>query len=201
MLEIHAQTAFLQDINGRPFFTINYTDYEGSPYLINDWRKGTVVAKTNGKTYELAKMRYDIYKDEIEYEENQKPYRFANEITEFQLAGRVFRRNFPNIETYNARSFYEVLYDGKIKVLKHYLVKVQSEKPYNSATEIKRFVKDEYLFLMKDSKMIKLKRDKKAVLDLLADKQSDLENFIKSQKLKLSKEDDIIALVEHYEHL
>ena len=40
---------------------------------------------------------------------------------------------------------------------------------------------------------------KKALLDVLGDKQTELEAFIKDQKLKLSKEEDVMKVLEKYE--
>jgi hypothetical protein len=194
-----AQSMFLQDINGQPMFENTYSAIEGTPYLNPDWTRGTVKAKINGKTYELAKTRYDAYKDELEYEENQKPYRFGKEITEFTSDGKLFRSGFPALDNLSAQSFYHVIYEGKVALLKRYPTRIQSEKPYNSATEIKRFVKEDAFFLYKDKKLTRLEKDKKSLLEALGDKQAELEAFIKDQKLKLSKEEDILRLIEKYE--
>lgn len=196
-----AQPIFIQDINGRPIFENTYSDVEGSPYLQPDWMRGTVKAKHNGKTYQLAKMKYDAYKDEVEYEENQKLYRFSKEITEFSTPSGLFRNGFSSIESFTPQSFYEVLHDGNLKLLKKHFIRIVTEKPYNSATETKRFTKEETLFLWKDNKMYRLKKDKKAILELLGSKQPEIEAFIKEQKLKLSKEEDILKVVEKFETL
>ena len=195
----HAQGMFIQDINGRPIFENGYTEIEGSPYLKDEWSRGNVKAKHNGKTYELAKMRYDTYKDELEYEENQKSYRFSSEITEFTTTSGVFRNKIPAYESLSGRNFYQVLYDGKVKLLKRTVTKIQTEKLYSSATTTKRFVKDEFLYLFKDGAITRLKKDKKALLEALSDKQADLEAFIKEQKIKFSKEEDFLRVLEKYE--
>ncbi|WP_428655136.1 hypothetical protein [Runella sp.] len=198
-LTIHAQSLFIQDINGRPIFENGYTEIEGSPYLNDAWSTGNVKAKNNGKTYELAKMRYDLYKDELEYEENQKPYRFSTEITEFSTNDGVFRSGFPAIESMTARNFYQVLYDGNVKLLKRNTVRIQLEKLYSSATQTKRFMKESALYLFKNGTIIRLKKDKKSLLEALGDKQTQLETFINDEKLKLSKEEDILRVIEKYE--
>jgi hypothetical protein len=195
-----AQSMFIQDINGRPIFENGYTEIEGSPYLNDTWSRGTVRAKHNGKTYELAKMRYDAYKDELEYKENQKPYRFGSEITEFVTNDGIFRNGFPVYESLTARSFYQILYDGKVKLLKRTTARVQTEKLYSSATQTKRFIKEESLYLFKNGILTRLKKDKKSLLEALGEKQDELDAFIKDQKLKLSKEEDILRIIEKYEN-
>lgn len=200
-LATQAQSMYIQDLNGRPIFENGYTEIEGSPYLNDNWVRGTVKAKHNGKVYEIAKMRYDVYKDEVEYEENQKPYRFGGEITEFITNEGIFRNGFPAAESLTERSFYQVLFDGKVKLLKKNTVRVQSEKLYNSATQTKRFLKENSLYLFKDNSITRLKKDKKSLLEALSTKQEELEKFIKTEKLKLTKEEDIQRVVEKYEDL
>lgn len=194
----HAQ--FMTDVNGRPVVEYKYTDIDGSPYLKSDWSIG-IVKTPNGKTYEIARVRYDAYKDELEYDQAGKYFRLGPEIAEFSSGDGTFRNGFPDIDNLNKRSFYQVLYDGKTKVLKKISIRIVTEKPYGSATEVKRFLKDEHLFLFKNNMMSKLKRDKKSILSLLENQTSELENFIKDQKLKLSKEEDILKLVEKYDSL
>jgi len=55
------------------------------------------------------------------------------------------------------------------------------------------------LYLFKDGAIIRLKKDKKALLEALSDKQADLEAFIKEQKIKFSKEEDFLRVIERYE--
>ncbi|MEZ4900662.1 MAG: hypothetical protein R2822_02320 [Spirosomataceae bacterium] len=198
-LAVQSQGMYIQDLNGRPIFENNYTEIEGSPYLNDTWGRGTVKAKHNGKVYEIAKMRYDVYKDEVEYEENQKPYRFGGEISEFVTNEGLFRNGFPASESLTERTFYQVLYDGRVKLLKRTMVRIQSEKLYNSATETKRFLKESVLYLLKDGTMTRLTKDKKSLLEAFGSKKAEIEQFIKTEKLKLSKEEDILQIVEKYE--
>jgi len=196
---LQAQSLYIQDLNGRPIFENSYMEIEGSPYLNDAWARGTVKAKHNGKVYEIAKMRYDVYKDEVEYEENQKPYRFGGEISEFVTNEGIFRSGFPALESLTNSSFYQVLYDGNLKLLKRNIVRIQSEKLYNSATQTKRFLKESALYLFKNGVMTRLTKDKKSLLEAMGDKQAEIEQFIKIEKLKLSKEEDVLRIVEKYE--
>jgi hypothetical protein len=190
---------YLTDINGRPFIEVKYTDIEGSPYLNDEWSVGFAKAKHNNKMYELKRVRYDIYKDELEYDVAGKYFRLSDQITEFSCGEGTFRNGFPNIESLTGRQFYQVLYDGHIKLLKRISIRIATEKVYSSASETKRFLKDEALYILKNGLLNRLKKDKKAIVELLADKQPTIETFIKLHKLKTTNEKDMILILEKYE--
>ncbi len=191
----------MTDINGRPFVEVKYTDIEGSPYLNPEWSVGFAKAKVNNKIHELKRVRYNIYKDELEYDVAGSYFRLSDQITEFSCGDGTFRNGFANIESLTDRNFYQIVYDGNTKLLKRIVARVATEKLYGSASETKRFLKDEALFVQKKGILTRLKKDKKAILELLADKQTALEAFVKEQKLKLNKEEDIVKILEKYDGL
>ena len=200
-LAASASAQFTNDINGRPMFEFKYTDTEGSPYLSENWVSGLVISN-KGKRYEYKKLRYDAYKDELEYERGGSIYRLSAEISGFELAddkGTVFRNGFPAIDRQTEKSFYQVLYDGNTPLLKRIRSSIEEEKLYNSATITKRFVTDETFYLFKNKTLVRIKKDKKSILAQLEDKRPHLEKFIKDQDLKLSNIEDIERLLEEYD--
>jgi hypothetical protein len=203
LVPAHAQ--YMSDVNGRIVSEYSYTDTDGSPYLLNDqWITGTI-RTANDKVIDGVKMKYDIYKDELEYENEGKLYRLgAKEIVEFVMptgdALYIFRRGFPAVEDQSTSSFYRVLYDGNTKVLKRFETKMRKEKQYNSATAVNRFVPSETLYVLKDGKMHPIKKgDRKKLLSLLSDKRSLMEYNIKEQQLDLRSELDMVKLIEEYD--
>jgi hypothetical protein len=195
------QAQFITDINGRPVFATLYTDVEGSPYLRDDYEPSSFKA-VSGKKYEVARARYNAYQNELEYMQKDKPLVLSQELIEFTLRDGTYRRGFMPIDDLTDKQFYNVLYDGtKVKLLKRVSVIIQKEKPYNSATETKRFVKNETYYLSNQGKMTRLKKDKKSLLEALSDKKDGLEAFIKEQKLRFSNENELILAVEKYETL
>lgn len=203
-LIVSAQAQFMQDINGRVVTEVTYTDVEGSPYLFEDWNTGIVKAVQNDKVFDGLKMRYDAYKDEVEYEKDGKMYRLGPEITAFTLptgdALYEFRRGFPAVGSQTENSFYRVLSDGNTKVLKRYAMKMREEKPYNSATVTKRFDLDEQLYVLKNGTMYPVKtNDKKGIMKLVSDEKNLMNYVIKEEQLNFRTEDDIVKLLEEYD--
>lgn len=195
-----AQAQFMTDVNGRPVKELKYTDIDGSPYLREDWSAGLIKTRS-GKLQQFARVRYDAFQDELEYDQAGKYFRLAPEISEFSCGDGTFRNGFPIIDNHTKDSFYQILYDGKTKVLKKIMIRVITEKAYGSATETKRFLKEEKLYLAINGMLQAVKGDKKATMLIFQDKKEALETFIKNQKLKLSSEDDLLKVAEKYDSL
>lgn len=199
-----ADAQFMYDINGRPIQETTYTDVEGSPYLFDAWYKGIVkVAKTE-KVYDDVKLRYDVYKDELEYDKEGQLMRLGSEILEFSIptgdALYEFRRGFPAVDKQDETSFYRVLYDGNTKLLKRYQKRLREEKAYNSATATKHFDLGETTYILKGGQMyLTKKNDKKGILRLLADEKDLMNYVIKEEQLDFKTDDDTIKLLEEYD--
>jgi hypothetical protein len=190
--------------SGNLIATGSYTAYENTPFFPTDWRTGTVKT-TNGKQYAVDQMRYNAYEDRPEYELNGKIYAFVQPVAEFTLkegAGVVFRNGFRPVDQQRERSFYEILHDGKIKLLRYRKANLLDVTQYNSATKQKRFDFSETYYLARpEAAPVRLKRDKKSVLDALNDKTAELETFISQDKLKFRDWDDVRKLLSHYDTL
>lgn len=204
LLMTSAQAQFMYDINGRVVSEIQYTDVEGTPYLLEDWNSGSVTMAKGGKVYDGIKMRYDAYKDELEYEKDGKLYRLGPEISAFAIpTGNdlyIFQNGFPAVDNQTQNSFYRVLHDGTTKLLKHYEMKMREERPYNSATTIKRFDLGQELYIVINGTMYPMKKNaKKELLKLLSDEKDLMQYIIKEEQLDFKTENDIVKLLEEYD--
>jgi hypothetical protein len=73
-----AQGVFLTDVNGQVLRANKYVDVQGSPYLNEAWKVGTVTA-ANSKSYPNLKVRYDVFAGELEYQQNNQTYQVKPE--------------------------------------------------------------------------------------------------------------------------
>jgi hypothetical protein len=200
----HAQAQFMTDINGRVVQEFSYTDVEGSPYFLDgEWYSGTIRAM-KGQVFDGVRLRFDAYKNEVEYTRDNKLYRLGPEVLEFTIPTGSelcqFRRGFPAVGSLSEQTFYRVLHDGVTKLLKYHEKKMREEKAYNSATTTKRFETTERLYILKDGTMTLVRRgDRKGIMALLADKRDLMEYTIKEQQLNLKEEEDITKLLEEYD--
>ncbi len=45
---------------GRPYFTTKYNQYEGSPFLFDDWKEADVIT-AKGEKFEKVMVNIDLY--------------------------------------------------------------------------------------------------------------------------------------------
>jgi len=204
-----AKAQFMEDANGRPLFERRYTDVQGSAYLNDNWQKG-MVKLANGQIHKNVDLKYDLVAGELIFKSSAgAPLTFVETVKEFTLpannditsSGILFRSGYTPVDGAAVNTFYQVLSDGEIQLIKRSYRKVMENKPYNSATTVKTFHNASTYYIVKDGQPVKIKRDKKALLTLLGDHAPEMENFIKANKLNFRSDADVIMLVTFYNSL
>ena len=192
---------WLEDSNGRIISSNNYTDVDGSPYLPNEWSEGSITLKT-GKNIAYNALRYNIITGSLEFNYTGKPYDVTNSMREFTLGTMKFRNGFPATEKQNTESYYQILYDGKQKLLCHRTANVYIEQAYNSATKTQKLDIIETYYLQKtDGKLYEVKKNLKYFLAILGDKSNQLGEYLKKENIKLRTWDDAVRVLAFSEGL
>lgn len=192
---------FLQDVNGKFITSNNYTDVDGNPYFPKDWIEGSIILKT-GKNIAYNALRYNTISGNLEFKYTDKPYDVTNPISGFTLGTMKFRNGFEPTEKQTNETFYQVLYDGKQKLLCHKLGSIYIDSPYNSATKTKTFQLRESYYLQKmDGKLYEVKKNLKYFLTVLGDKSNQLEEYCKKENIKLRSWEDAVKVLEYAEGL
>lgn len=194
-----AQVVTLSDINGQPFFETTYTHVEGSPYLSNAWISG-VVKMANGVTYSDLKLKYDMVEGiPLFMNSDGSPLKFVDKVAEFKLEpSMVFRSGYQEVDNNTQQTFYQVLYDGEVSLIKEQGKLISESRAYNSASVNKKFLNFESYYLVRDNQPVQVKKNKNAILLALKTKKAELEGFIDKNKLDLKQEPDLVMLVEYY---
>lgn len=202
-----AQT--MQDVNGRPVLERKYTDVEGNPYLTEQWLKGSVTL-VSGESYNNLMLKYDLVKNEPLFQNsNGEVMTFVNPVRQFTLTGAanseksdlLFRNGFKAADGGTAETFYQVLSEGETPLLKKVVKVVDETKAFNSATAVKTFQQVQMYFLVKDGLPLKVRKEKKVILEALGDHSPELEDYIKTNKLNLKSEPALVSLVTYYNSL
>jgi len=201
---------YLAEVNGRPIKTGQYEHISGSPYLYEDWTKGAIKL-TNGTIYNDMALKYDQVEDILLFKgKDGTALEVIEPITEFtlQLPGsgiaenKVFQSGFKAEKINDSKdSFYEVLADGKVKLLKRTAKVIREEKAYGSATINKNIMQNVNYYISKGETLIKIKKDKKSVLTSLQNKNSELESYLKANSLNLKEDTDLAKLIAYYNSL
>jgi len=177
------------------------SNVKGSPYLVDEFKNGDIVTTSNTK-YIGIPLRYNAYNNEFE-DPNKNAYNLEKSTiknlqigdTQFIYKAYVINKNIAG------RSYFEVLLSGKADLLKQYHVRFEPEKaPAAYADPIPaRFSpeKADYYILFGDEAAQRIDNTKE-LLSCIPDKKEEIEKFIKSNKLRMSNEKDVIKIIEFY---
>jgi hypothetical protein len=179
---------------------------KGSPYLFDSWAKGSVLLE-DGKSYNDLALMYDVLADRVIFKSDLgKMQAFSVRVKEFTVdlegGNQTFRSGFPAIDGGTINSYYHILTDGNTKFLKKISKQITEGIEPGDITMSKKLQNNVKYYIFIDNKLLRVKKDKKAILSLLNSKASaDLENYISSNKLNLKNEDDIVKLINYYNRL
>ncbi|SIQ72457.1 hypothetical protein SAMN05421545_1216 [Pontibacter lucknowensis] len=196
-----AQTEIV-DYMGRPIMAKQYLDVKGSPYLDDEWQEGWVKLE-DGKEYIGVRLKYDQVADELMFSNKKgEAQLFVQPVVEFELMKRLFMRGYEPVDATPLDAFYEVLADGPTQLLKRTTKTVHEEVPYSSATKVRSIIEQQSYYLAdREGKLTKLKKDKKSLIKAIGNRQTELEAYVKANRLDLRQEQDMTRLVTYYNNL
>jgi len=193
----------VSDLQGKPLVESSNSDVSGSPYLLDDWSKG-IVEQGNKISYKDVDLKYNLYTDELFFKNPRDGAMlgFVLPVTGFSLAIKdkieIYRNGFPEIDNFNRKSYYQVLFDGGIKLLfKNYRTLLEV-KPYNSSISEKKLVDNTFYYVFRDNVMTKFKPSRKDFLELFKSKSVEIADFIKNEKIDFKKHDDLTKVFVFY---
>ena len=183
---------------------IAYENIIGTPYIQKDFVKSSITEK-DGSIFENILLKYNGYDDAIEYKHpNGTILQLANpeNFIEFKIGDDLYI--YYNNDSKLLKGYYQVLEDGKFVLLvKHVVALLDAEAPkaYEDAKPAKFLPKpDSYFVLFGNSEMTEINH-KKELLNLMIDQKDKISAFIKKNKLKTKKEDDLKQIVAYYNGL
>nr|WP_294944440.1 hypothetical protein [uncultured Mucilaginibacter sp.] len=207
---VHAARAqFRYYTDSRPVRYIDYTNVEGTPYLYPDWVPGSVKL-TDGTTNDAPiELKYNLVSDEVSFKDKAgQELVFVKPVAEFTLNSadnsglpHKYRSGYKDIEGTAPASFFEVLADGKVQLLKRFTKLLFESQPIGSASKLQQFIDKTKYYLVINGKALQVKNDKKALLAALGDKQAQLEDYIKANKVNFKNDAQLGKLVDYYNTL
>jgi hypothetical protein len=202
--ELRAQVVYLQDISGSVIQERSLVDLGGSPYFNDEFLKGSI--KVNDKTvYDGLYLRYDLESDQLTYRKANSNVSMSpsEKVTEFSIqqpsgAVAVFKRiskEDPNID-----GFYQVLFDGKVSLLKKVKRRIVEKVEYNSSSKTKSLVTQTnyYAYNPSTGSFNALKGDKRTLAAVFGDKAEKVSDFIKKEDVSFKNEASLINLMTYY---
>jgi len=183
-------------------------NYLGTPFLYQDFKRGSVIFSNHGKISDVP-LNYNISTAEVVYQKGGKTYlMFTDYVLSFTVSDtssdkiRTFSREF--IPHAKRSEFIEILTEGKVILYKRRIkemLETEKNSHYSSPGPLDEYT-DRKQFLVKQDNEIKLLRQrKKPTLELFGDHTTGISQYIKKEKIKLHREEDLIKLVDYYNGL
>ena len=197
-----SKAQFLQDIQGRVITEQTYTDVIGSPFFNNAFVNGNVVL-INGVKFQSVPLKYSSYNDELFFKnpKDESLLSFVVPVKSFELLGQTYVNGFPAIDNFTENSFYELIANSSVKLLLKNFKTILENKPYNSASVEKKFEDNKIYYVFRDGKMKRFKPSKKDLMETFADKSSEIDVFLKKEKVDFKNNADLVKVFEYYSSL
>jgi hypothetical protein len=177
----------------------------GSPYLTDDWASATIKMKSGLLVKE--KIKYNLLDDILYFKSaDEKFMTFAEPVSEFRIeegAGAgLYRNNYDNSRFGTKNTFYQVLFDGKVKLLKRLNKGVNDVMEYNAASPTKTITQQvRYYAVSPEGTFVEVKPNKKDLLAVMEGKKAEVEKFLSSSHINFKSDADLVTLFTHYNSL
>ncbi|MCY1719062.1 hypothetical protein OU798_01825 [Prolixibacteraceae bacterium Z1-6] len=186
--------------------TLTSKDIEGSPYLNDEFINGTVFT-TSKLQYQNIPLRYNIFNDDMEFRtpDNQVMAIAAPEIIESVEFGEFKMKYLP----YSAakkirRGFFKELVNGKVSLYaKPNILYTEPQKPapYKEAQPAKFTNKPDFYYIREGTESAQKIDNKNVLIQFFPDHQKEVAAFVKKNKIKHNKEEDLTELINYYNSL
>ena len=187
-----------QEIHGKK--SKDLSNIKGSPYFTDEFTDAEVYLKDK-RAFKLP-LRYNIYNNSMEYQIKDDVLEIGNpeSIDKIIQGTRVFVY-LPFIEK---GGYFELLSSGRCFLALKRSVKFKPAEPLMPYQDPKpdRFeAGNDQLYLITNDNQINEIKNLKTLLNVLNDKKSLLESFMKKEKIKNPKQENVVKLINYYNSL
>lgn len=182
---------------------VDYNSIDGTPYLNESLIKGYVKLNLGDSTF--AFLRYNVYADEMEYlqDKNLQVIENVSQLDYVYVDGRVFCYKTYKFRNSFRQGYLERLAVGDYTLYLKYDVDFERRKEARSSYEKPtpdRFIEKTPVWYcsIKDGPIKNFDTDNSSLEEIFRDDYPEIKKYIKSNKLKLRKQEDMIQLFEYY---
>lgn len=204
-----ASTAKVAGVKPGPILK-SYTLAEGTPYFPETYKYATITL-VQGRTLKNVKARVDLVENETQFISANGAEGLLNRgmVREVSYADTIdavitqykLRTGFPPIEKFTKDNFYLVLADGRCSFLKAIIKKVTETRSELSGGTVRNYDTLEDYYIYANGEIKRWKKDKDFILGELADKRSEVDQFVLANKTNFRNVESVIKLVSYYNSL
>ncbi len=207
-LAINGKWGDLIIVNGKPV-TNRHDDASGTQFFSEVYKYSNITL-VKGRVFISVKAKIDLVSQEVYFISNGMEA-FMNKgmvrevtYTDTTEAGIIlykFKTGFPAIDRQTPDNFYLVLAEGHCSFLKLIIKKVTEKKNDMTNETIKEFETFEDYYFFVNGEIKRWKKDKDFLLAEMADKKTQIEQFITTNKTNFRNVEGVTKLVNYYNSL
>jgi hypothetical protein len=187
-----------------------HTAVEGNPYLINGWTSGFVILQNNKNI--RAKLKFDIQANRLLFlDKNGQALELENKFSGFSLDSAdkeisninplKFVKGYPAIERQTENSLYQIVGDGKVKLLKYYTKEKTEHIADTSSVITSKYRASKFYYVFKNNQLKQIYPNKKSFLKLLNEHSEQLDSYLTSNNIDFTSDLDLQKLFAWYNSL
>lgn len=187
-------------------FDIRTSEIKGSPYLYERWMKGKIVFE-NGVEMGNLELNFDLYNHLLEVKTEQvvkvalpEQIRFVDIYFLPEKSSRFIPvTGFLTEDDEAAEGFAEVLYDGRIRLVKKSLLEIHQPnyRPTHDIGSLNfQIKKKEKIYLMEEGMLKEIKR-----MSDFGKWRKKMKAYARENNLRIRNEKDLVQLVQYYDSL
>jgi len=200
------------DIKGQnqSFNEVTRSEVYGYPFLFNDWADGVVILENNKNI--PAKLKLDVNTEMVLFQDkNGQALELKNKYNSITLNTAdkdisdinplVFVSGYPETGKQTESSIYQLIGDGKVKLLKYYKKELSEHREDTSSviTSRYRLVRSYYIF--KNNGLRQVLPNKKSFLKALDDHGGQLASYLQTSNVNFDSDIDLKKLMDWYNAL
>jgi hypothetical protein len=183
------------------FFQTSDSQYDGSPYLNDEFTKGTIIL-SDGKKYENILLRYNIYNDMFEFQKGNEALSIDKDKHFSCFTYGIYTFKYFEFE-YKSKiesGYLEQVIEGDFSLyMKHIVILKDAEESgaYQEATN-PTFYSQKPIFMIGNGpdRIVEIKNSKD-LNNKFKELEETINNYTGNKKLKLKSKDDFIELINY----
>lgn len=186
--------------------TLSEADIKGSPYLNDEFIEGSIFTTSKNQFVKIP-IRYNIFTDQIEFRTNDGTIQAlaAPEVVEKIEFGDYLLEYIPYLLANKIkRGYFVVLEKGNVSLYSRSRVLFEQAKEpgaYADAQPPKFLRRPEEYYIRAGKDPAKVIMKSKDIINILPDNRNQMEAYIKQNKVRTNRPDDLKKLIQYYNSL
>jgi hypothetical protein len=189
------------DINGKPFTATNLANAEGSPMFSTDWNLANITFR-NGMITKDVPVQLNLIDNQLYFKKDNATLLFVDPVASFDFAYTDndvkklahFKNGYPAIQKNNENTYYQVLVDGPMQLLKYSYKTLAQRAEYGQTAKYEYQLWQELYAYNANSKTITKIKDKSSLINAFPDYAKTINDFAAQKNSKLKSEYELTDL-------